>query len=104
MRQISALVLVAVAGCGGEPRPEHDDFAAYYMCKEFVTDRLRAPSTAEFGGFNDSRVSLVGDAKYTVSGHLDAHNAFGAMIRNRYDCTVQYEGSSRWTLDDLEMR
>jgi hypothetical protein len=104
MRQISALVLVAVAGCGGEPRPEHDDFAAYYMCKGFVTDRLRAPSTAEFGSFNDSRVSLVGDAKYAVSGHLDAQNGFGAMIRNRYDCTVQYEGSSRWTLDDLEMR
>jgi hypothetical protein len=72
---------------------------AEVMCEEFVTDRLKAPSTAEFLGA--SSVDLTGREQYEVTASVDSQNGFGAMIRTPYVCLVNYEGDDQWKLVNL---
>lgn len=34
--------------------------------------------------------------------HLDAQNAFGALVRTYFVCEVCYSGADRYTLENLE--
>lgn len=81
--------------------------AAIVHCQNFVRDRLRAPATADFP-FLDRQVTPAGNDTYVVASYVDAQNAFGAMIRNDFRCTVRYRGgdeaaSSSWELVNLEL-
>lgn len=70
--------------------------AAEVMCQQFVEDRLKAPTTADF----DTAHSGEGPT-YTVTGTVDAENSFGAKVRSSFTCQVTYEGDERWRLDSL---
>jgi hypothetical protein len=84
-------------------RAEHSDIAAATACESFVRDRLRAPSTAKFP-WSEQQTVHAGNGLYTVRGAVDAQNGFGAQIRSRYLCRVQFEAADRsWTLKDLTM-
>lgn len=86
------LLGVAISGCGGSG---DRGYSAEYYCKEFVKDRLKAPSTADFA------VSHTGvGPQYHVSGTVDAENSFGAKIRSDFTCVVRDEGDS-WRLVSL---
>lgn len=71
-----------------------DDFTAHHYCQEFVTRRLRAPSTAKFSSYRNTVVSKSGYNSWTVRGYVDAQNAFGAQIRQQYTCDISISGSS----------
>lgn len=79
-------------------------FGAFEICKEFMTDRLKAPATAKFAlpGDNGVQVTKLDGAQYNVSAYVDAENSFGANIRTRFDCTVRYTGNGNWTLQKLD--
>lgn len=83
-----------------------DEFGAKYMCEQFVTERLKAPSTAEFSSDPDV-YSVNGKPKNyaIVRGYVDAQNSFGAMIRSYYDCQVHYDidDPETWHLDYLDV-
>lgn len=64
-------------------------FDAQYHCKEFVSARLKAPSTASF---SSPSTAGSGEGPYTVHGVVDSQNSFGAMLRSSYTCTVQFAG------------
>jgi hypothetical protein len=70
------------------------DVGAFYACQHFVEQVLKAPSTADFGLFEDSRVAPEGDDRYTVRGLVDAENSFGVPLRSTYTCEVKYAGGS----------
>ena len=74
------------------------------MCEQFVKGRLRAPKTAEFARMSESQVQ-EGDlpGEYFVRSHVDAQNAFGALIRNPYDCVVQDTCGGNYKLTALKM-
>jgi hypothetical protein len=74
-----------------------DDGMATVMCEDFVEERLKAPSTADFSGVFDTTVTGTDDS-YTVVGHVDAENSFGAMIRSNYTCNIRDNGDDSWTL------
>jgi hypothetical protein len=79
---------------------------AYYISQQFVEDRLKAPASAEFPRFSNSKVSVscTGNDKYIVRAYVDAQNSFGALIRTYYECEVRYNKSSdKWRLIDLKM-
>jgi hypothetical protein len=76
--------------------------AAWTACERFVSDQLKAPSTAEFSGF-DTKISDLGNGRYVVRGYVDAENSFGAMIRNDYLCRVEHEKDITYNLLDLEV-
>lgn len=108
-------VVVLLAGIGwlfgssDSPRSGSSDHSvmAFVHCKDFVRARLRAPSTADFP-FLDRQVTSPAAGTFVVVSYVDAQNAFGAMIRNNYRCTVRYKGGEEaaqasWDLVDLQM-
>ena len=84
------------------PDPNDGKFSAWVMAKNFVKERLKSPSTADFGGvFSDyqdpvSVVTDLGGGKYVVRAWVDSQNGFGATIRTRFICELQDMGNARW--------
>lgn len=108
---LALIVFVAVALTSGDnsrkrspappPAPFHSAAGAWTVCTDAVRDRLKAPRTAKFPwGFTD-RVTHLGEGKYRARAYVDAQNAFGAMLRTNFDCTVQWAGGDRWRIEEL---
>jgi hypothetical protein len=76
---------------------------AYVMARDFVTDRLKAPSTAEFPYGSGYSVSFVGECSFVVTGYVDSQNGFGAMIRTPWvvKLTRDLQQTDYWKLDDI---
>lgn len=80
---------------------------AHIKCNDYVKDRLKAPSTAEFPFLAD-RITKVSDGHYLVESHVDAQNSFGAKLRRDYYCDIElvgeYSGSKdSWKLKTLRL-
>lgn len=74
--------------------------AAVAMCQKFVKRTLKAPATANFDN-SENGVAPDGTA-WMTSGAVDAENSFGAKIRTRFICRLQYDSAQRkWSLLDL---
>lgn len=71
--------------------------SATQMCHEYVRDRLRSPSTADFPR-SEQNVTAIGRRAYEISGTVDAQNGFGATVRNRFVCQIQHLGDGDWRL------
>ena len=82
---------------GGDGR---DEIGAGVMCEQFIEDRLLSPSSADFQNSAEYRITGTGD-QYTVSGFVDAENAFGASLRSEWTCTVRDNGDETWNLVSL---
>jgi DNA-directed RNA polymerase subunit RPC12/RpoP len=76
---------------------------AYIMSQDFVKKQLKSPSSAKFPWYDDSFVSDLGEGRYIVSAHVDAQNAFGAMLQSRYICTLKYTGNDVWTCENVNI-
>lgn len=57
-------------------------------CKEWVTDQLKAPATADF---SNVEVKRYDDGRWRVAGEVDAENSFGATLRMSWSCYVGYD-------------
>lgn len=56
---------------------------AYRTATNYVSEQLKAPSTAHFSPIEKSGVKF--DAGHIrVSGYVDSQNSFGAMLRSKY--------------------
>jgi hypothetical protein len=111
---IGVIVLVAILGSLGNNRtPEQkaqakceDKTTAFVMSQSFVKKRLRAPTTADFPWITDSEVSIkyVGGCTHEVRAYVDAQNAFGAKIRNRYYVKLQNQkGTDTWSALEVQI-
>ncbi len=98
-----AVVLLVAGGVTWLLLPSDSDEAAD-RCRDAVTERLKAPSTAEF-----SDVQVTEEAGnlltfYTVKGKVDAQNSFGAQVRNGFSCKFQIEKSDdSWLMTDVSV-
>ncbi|MGY1778762.1 hypothetical protein [Geodermatophilus sp. SYSU D01036] len=79
---------------------DRSDGMAKVMCEDFIEERLKAPSTADFSGIFDTTITGSGD-DYTVRGYVDAENSFGAMLRSNYTCQIHDNGDDTWSLVSL---
>jgi hypothetical protein len=106
-----ALIVILGQLDDSESRPASLDtkqFMAGQVCEQYVKAGLKAPRTAEFG---DKQTISLGSDSFQVTGQVDAHNSFGAMIRNVYTCKTRFRGgtgdavysNSNWTLEDIEI-
>lgn len=99
---------------------------AEMMCQEFVKKKLKAPSTADFGGLFDDRSQAVfmtieqaeavvsaefikklhnPDGVWGVTGSVDAQNSFGAMLRSDYTCVLDYDpADDKWYPLSVEVK
>lgn len=106
---IGAGVLWWLASDGSEsralkapPEPRYDAFQAQVDCEDYVKKNLKAPSTAKFAPHHELNISGKDQGPWTVVGHVDAQNAFGAQIRSTYHCIVHYEDTKVY-LDSLHI-
>jgi hypothetical protein len=79
-----------------------DEISAYVMCQDFVEDRLKAPSSADFPQLSDWTAAKTGPDQWRIRSYVDAENSFGATIRSHFVCEVRYVGNDRWRLVNLE--
>lgn len=103
---VLAIVLIAALAPSGPPRPV-DGSDACYMAQKFITDQLKAPSTADFQSCREATISTGSAANsWTVITWVDAQNSFGAKLRERYLVKVSHvstdkDGTTHWHLDQL---
>ncbi len=83
--------------------PPYSPTGASLICQQFVGDRLKAPASAKFPETSKDTVRDLGAGKFNVVSYVDAQNGFGALIRNRYDCSVHWVSGKEWMLDSLDM-
>lgn len=76
-------------GDGGGSSSSNDELlvGAEIACEQFVSDRLKAPATADY----PDTLALGGPTNFTVRGVVDAENSFGAMIRSDFTCELVYQ-------------
>lgn len=72
-----------------EPSPP-SDFEAQRQCERWVSEQLKAPTTAAFSG----QAAVGGPAEWTVTGAVDAENSFGATIRTQWTCDIRLDGET----------
>jgi hypothetical protein len=76
---------------------------AYVMAKQLIEPQLKAPKTAEFASYSESKVTLVGNDKWEVISYVDSQNSFGALIRTRFKITMTVNRETKyWQAVDLE--
>lgn len=83
-----AVASVAVFAALAPAAPEHGPAQAIAACQLQVRNNLKAPSTARYP--DDDTATNIGGNVWTVTGHVDAGNSYGAKIRSRYTCTVTF--------------
>jgi hypothetical protein len=67
---------------------EFNHFTFIRQCRELITAKLKAPSTAQFEDDIEANKHLIVEANgnYTLVSYVDAQNSFGAMLRMRTSC------------------
>lgn len=88
-----------------EKQFERDKYDAIAMAKEFVKRRLKAPATADFASSREHTVlPSQTPNEFIVTGYVDAQNAFGAKLRQRYICKLRkVDDKGNWQLVELLM-
>lgn len=71
---------------------EDNSGQAYVYCEDWVTDRLKAPSTADFPTL-PLKATKEGNDKYLVYSYVDAQNGFGAKIRTKFICETKCDST-----------
>ncbi len=78
---------------------------AYGMIEDYVKNRLKSPSSADFPGLFDGKadhIQRLGGQKYRIVSWVDSQNAFGAMIRTRFVGEIEQMSEYRWSLISLQ--
>jgi hypothetical protein len=91
-----------------EPRVRDLSSAAFIICKNHITNRLKSPSTAVFQFLDYSSINL-GQERYVVKSYVDSQNSFGAMIRTTFLCQLRFTGTDQadirhWELEGISTK
>lgn len=90
-----------------KPKPfvfEYDRGAssdAYEAAKVFVSNKLKAPATAQYAPFDMMIIKTSPGFKWSVMGYVDSQNGFGALVRRWFRAEMTYEGKGNYRLDGL---
>lgn len=86
--------------------PSNSDTVLYEaeeICKSFVRDSLKAPSSAVFENPSGPAATLLDDGTYQVYSWVEAQNAFSAQLRTNYSCNISRLPNGKWTLNNLDV-
>ena len=78
-----------ISGSGHGSRAP-SDVEARNQCQDWVRDKLKAPSTADFA----DTITVAGSPAWKFTGQVDAENSFGAKIRTGWSCTISLDGDT----------
>lgn len=83
---------------------EEQRIPAYVMSQQFLNEKLKSPSTAEYPTDVDKDiVTYMGDSVFHINSYVDSQNGFGAMIRSKYNATLKFNGGDKWELVKLNL-
>ena len=82
--------------------------AAFAISQQFVTARLKSPSTADFPLLGFKCISNDVDSTFKVLSFVDSQNGFGATVRTHFQIILKYKGGDTndkdsWQLLHLNM-
>ncbi|SCW45281.1 hypothetical protein SAMN02910456_01184 [Ruminococcaceae bacterium YRB3002] len=80
----------------------HDKFDAFVAAEDAVKSQLRAPSTADFCSVSEATISHSGNT-WSVSGWVDADNAFGAHLRSNFSVRLTFDSSNKYTINSCNI-
>ena len=91
---IFTFVAIGSSDSGSDEPVKPDPILAYNFAEDFITERLKSPSTAEFPGIFDKKdhITDLGGGEYQINSWVDSQNGFGAMIRSRWSCKIKFVG------------
>lgn len=85
------------------PWNEKDEISmAYIMSQEFVTSKLKSPSTAKYPLSYGNGSKRMKGQQYSINSYVDSQNGFGAMIRTNFIVVVEQYEENEWKLIDLQ--
>lgn len=77
--------------------------SAYLYSQQFVEQRLRAPSTADFPPVSAITARAAGSCTFQIVAYVEAQNAFGAMLRTPYSAVMKrLPEQDSWQLVSLD--
>jgi hypothetical protein len=102
IRQFFSVFMITVflffaSGCGGDSTPEKRTSITKHEAKAVaegqVETLLKSPSTADFSGLRDTKITHITHG-YKVVGYVDSQNSFGATIRSTYSEEIYLDKAS----------
>jgi ribosomal protein L37E len=69
-------------------------FLSYTYAEDFVKKKLKSPGSAEFPGTFEKadHITELGYNKYKIISWVDSQNGFGASLRTRFSCVIEFNG------------
>ena len=91
-----------------QPQKEDTEYAdhvrGFDCAKKEVSSMLKAPSTAKFTDWTESLISKTGEGQYRFVSEVDSQNGFGAMLRTRFYCDVQFQSNGKSCTASCELQ
>ncbi|MEP2447565.1 MAG: hypothetical protein ABJI69_10075 [Balneola sp.] len=82
--------------------PLHNKAIAWQLTQNFVKDKIKSPSTAEFPKYYEIEDDITQEGRsYTIHAYVDGQNSFGATLRQNFEAIVKYDGNNNWILMKL---
>lgn len=94
-------ILISLPRSSRPQTPADLETGAWYACREFIEDDLKAPSTASFELRNSANITQENENTFTVRMSVDAENSFGVMVRTDFRCRVRHTTGDQWLLLSL---
>jgi hypothetical protein len=90
------MVLTAIISAAISPSVDDPDedrlWESSALCERMVRKSLKAPSTAKFPDEGRSTVRSSNERlEFTTVGSVDAQNGFGAQIRSKFRCVLEFD-------------
>ena len=104
---IIGMTIFAISECKksspkSDEEPKDESSMASIQCKEFVKERLKSPSSADFP-LLDYQASVIGNNQYVIRSYVEAQNSFGANLKSNYVCIVKWNGQESYAIRNWEL-
>lgn len=73
------------------------EILAYNNAVKYVKQQLKSPGSAKFPETREKVLHTLYDSKscsYKISSWVESQNSFGAMIKQNFECTIYFKGST----------
>lgn len=90
-----------IAASGSGSATADSGTMANVMCEQFAEKRLVSPASAAWPHSRMANIEKIAGGKYRVRTYVDSQNAYGALVRSRVDCTLQFRGGDEWALESI---
>ncbi|MDA3781036.1 MAG: hypothetical protein PF487_12565 [Bacteroidales bacterium] len=77
---------------------------AYNYAMDFVKERLKSPSSAEFPSLFDRQkhITELSSTVYVINSWVESQNSFGAMIKTKFSCRIKISNDAV-SISDLKL-